>query len=92
MCTLPDAGAGWGGCTVSLVHEAAVPEFLAALKDKFYNKRIQHGIIQESELPQYLFASRPASGAAVLKLQLPREPAETAAGHVSSQQPVEATA
>ncbi|CAN0855312.1 GAL1 [Linum grandiflorum] len=60
-------GAGWGGCAVVLVKEAIVPQFILNLKDKFYQSRIEKGVINKSELGLYVFASKPSSGAAIFK-------------------------
>ncbi|CAN6926727.1 unnamed protein product [Brassica oleracea] len=58
-------GAGWGGCTVSLVKESGVAQFIAAVKDKYYRKRIEKGVVKEEDMELYLFASKPSSGAAI---------------------------
>ncbi|KAI3980759.1 hypothetical protein MKX01_025324 [Papaver californicum] len=60
-------GAGWGGCTVSLVKENVVPKFIHALKDSFYKLRIEKGAIKQEDVDLYVFASKPASGAAIFK-------------------------
>ncbi|KAF3784977.1 Galactokinase [Nymphaea thermarum] len=60
-------GAGWGGCVVALVKEAIVPEFILNLKEAFYQSRIDKGIIGNNDLGQYVFASKPSSGAAIFK-------------------------
>ncbi|CAA6663659.1 unnamed protein product [Spirodela intermedia] len=54
-------GAGWGGCVVALVKESIVPQFILDLKDR-------QGHHQNSDLGLYIFASKPSSGATVLKL------------------------
>ncbi|RCV40086.1 hypothetical protein SEVIR_9G022900v4 [Setaria viridis] len=61
-------GAGWGGCAVALVKEPIVPQFILNLKEKYYKSRIDRGVIQQSDLGLYVFASKPSSGAAILKL------------------------
>ncbi|CAA7400148.1 unnamed protein product [Spirodela intermedia] len=61
-------GAGWGGCVVALVKESIVPQFILDLKESFYQSRIDRGIIKNGDLGLYIFASKPSSGAAVLKL------------------------
>ncbi|CAN6468975.1 unnamed protein product [Victoria cruziana] len=60
-------GAGWGGCAVALVKETIVPEFILNLKEAFYQSRIDKGIINNDDLGQYVFASKPSSGAAIFK-------------------------
>ncbi|OAY62544.1 Galactokinase [Ananas comosus] len=60
-------GAGWGGCVVALVKESIVPQFILNLKESFYQSRIEKGIISKNDLGLYVFASKPSSGAAILK-------------------------
>ncbi|KAL5541497.1 hypothetical protein UlMin_009207 [Ulmus minor] len=60
-------GAGWGGCAVALVKENIVPQFILNLKEHFYQKRIDGGIINNNDLGLYVFASKPSSGAAIFK-------------------------
>ncbi|XP_043725229.1 galactokinase-like [Telopea speciosissima] len=60
-------GAGWGGCAVALVKENMVLQFILNLKKSFYKSRIEKGIINNNDLGLYLFASKPSSGAAILK-------------------------
>ncbi len=54
-------GAGWGGCTVSLVEASKVGAFTAALADAFYAKR---GVAADA-VAGLVFASAPGSGAAI---------------------------
>uniref|UniRef100_A0A7C9CS37 Galactokinase n=1 Tax=Opuntia streptacantha TaxID=393608 RepID=A0A7C9CS37_OPUST len=60
-------GAGWGGCTVSLVKESIVQQFINDLKENFYQSRIDKGIISKDDIGLYVFASKPSSGAAIFK-------------------------
>ncbi|XP_073138834.1 galactokinase [Henckelia pumila] len=60
-------GAGWGGCAVALVKENIVPQFILNLKDQFYQARIDKGVINKNDLGLYIFASKPSSGAAIIK-------------------------
>ncbi|XP_075506603.1 galactokinase-like [Primulina tabacum] len=60
-------GAGWGGCAVALVKENIVPQFILNLKDQFYQSRIDKGVINNRDLGLYVFASKPSSGAAIIK-------------------------
>ncbi|KZV58713.1 galactokinase [Dorcoceras hygrometricum] len=60
-------GAGWGGCAVALVKENIVPQFILNLKDQFYQSRIDRGVIDKNNLGLYIFASKPSSGAAIIK-------------------------
>ncbi|KAJ9154626.1 hypothetical protein P3X46_027945 [Hevea brasiliensis] len=60
-------GAGWGGCAVALVKESIVPQFILNLKEKFFQARIDKGVINKNDLGLYVFASKPSSGAAIFK-------------------------
>ncbi|KAM0984737.1 hypothetical protein ACFX2I_012022 [Malus domestica] len=60
-------GAGWGGCAVALVKDSIVPQFILNLKERFYQSRIDRGVINNNDLGLYVFASKPSSGAAVFK-------------------------
>ena len=52
-------GAGWGGCTVSLVRESEVEDFKKKLKEAYPKYR---GVTQE-ESNEMVFATKPSSGA-----------------------------
>ena len=54
-----DSGAGWGGCTVSLVPETVVPEFIAALRKEY---PLYSGLSDE-QFGEAVFATPPSSGA-----------------------------
>ncbi len=58
------SGAGWGGCTVSLVPQAKLEAFLQDVKKGYYIGRPD----REPKLNESLFATQPGSGAAILKL------------------------
>ena len=53
------AGAGWGGCTVSLVDEARVPEFIERIRASYPPYHGLHG----DELSEVIFPTKPSSGA-----------------------------
>jgi len=55
-------GAGWGGCTVSLVAENKVESFLSNLKSDYYS-----GVGKEN-LETAIFVSKPSGGAMVWQL------------------------
>lgn len=57
-------GAGWGGCTVSLVPSEKVPKFLDVVKDRFYAPHPN----RQGKIKEALFATKPGSGVAVIKL------------------------
>jgi len=61
-------GAGWGGCTVSLVRAGTEAAFIETLKDSFYKARVAAGVVREEELGATVFATRPAAGGAILRL------------------------
>lgn len=56
-------GAGWGGCTVSLVAEDKVPQFIEQLKEKYYRKNFPK--MTEEQIAEAIIATKPGSGAAV---------------------------
>ncbi|KAK4478346.1 hypothetical protein RD792_017636 [Penstemon davidsonii] len=60
-------GAGWGGCAVALVKENVVPQFILNLKEQYFQSRIDKGVIKKNDLGMYIFASKPSSGAAIIK-------------------------
>ena len=63
-------GAGWGGCCVFLVKESETEQFIEDLKASFYKARVEAGILapmSDEEMKGVLFASKPASGAAVIR-------------------------
>ena len=60
---MTDAGAGWGGATVSLVPEPLVPRFIKSLREGYYKKRFPH--LTEDELDDVCFATKPEAGACV---------------------------
>ncbi|CCM02772.1 uncharacterized protein FIBRA_04880 [Fibroporia radiculosa] len=57
-------GAGWGGCTVSLVAEDMVDEFIRSMKSTYP----PYKYLGDDELREVIFATKPSSGAFVLKL------------------------
>ncbi|XP_066912757.1 N-acetylgalactosamine kinase-like [Clytia hemisphaerica] len=56
-------GAGWGGCTVSLVPTEKVDEFISKVKTQYYDPQPT----RRERVKEALFATEPGSGAAVLK-------------------------
>ena len=57
------SGAGWGGCTGSLVPAEKLDSFLDSVKRGYYIGRPY----REERLAESLFATEPGSGAAILK-------------------------
>lgn len=65
MCSLcisfffKNVGAGWGGCTVSLVAEDAVSTFIEKMRQTYppYQE------LSEDKLREVIFATKPSSGA-----------------------------
>lgn len=62
-------GAGWGGCSISLVREDAVPAFLDQVFDKYYASKATNGDGEVYAREDVLFASKASQGAALVKLQ-----------------------
>jgi galactokinase len=56
---LPHLGAGWGGCTVSLVAESEVESFIHKIKNSYG----PYKGLQGEELHEVIFATKPSSGA-----------------------------
>ncbi|KAG2154000.1 ribosomal protein S5 domain 2-type protein [Suillus clintonianus] len=56
-------GAGWGGCTVSLVHREDVEAFIAHVKKKYPS----YEGMSEEDLAGWVFATEPGMGACVFK-------------------------
>lgn len=72
VCVSVRAGAGWGGCTVSLVRDEEVQQFLDALHTHYFLPLIAAGTLRGADLHTVLFATKPSSGAAVLRLAAPQ--------------------
>jgi galactokinase len=60
-------GAGWGGCSVSLVAKDKVESFIEALKEKYYFKRYPEWKNSENALDGILFASPAEIGATIFQ-------------------------
>jgi galactokinase len=58
-------GAGWGGCTVSIVPDNQVGEFIAKIKERYYLKKFPALKENSQEMDNYIFASKPGLGAAI---------------------------
>ncbi|KAJ9070269.1 galactokinase [Entomophthora muscae] len=54
-------GAGWGGCTISLVLQPQVNDFIQALQKSYYSKST------DEEFISAVFATHPAQGAGLMK-------------------------
>lgn len=57
-------GAGWGGCTVSLVRAGEVDEFMKKVKEGYAPYRE----LSEEKLKEAMFATKPGAGACVFEL------------------------
>ncbi|OMJ29507.1 Galactokinase [Smittium culicis] len=53
-------GAGWGGCTISLVPESTVDNFIKDVKEKYYAKHYPN--LTPEELNNSIFSTKPGSG------------------------------
>ena len=63
-------GAGWGGCTVSLVAQSNVSTFIEQVKNEYYFKRHPEWRNDKQALELldgYLFASEPGIGALIIE-------------------------
>lgn len=63
-------GAGWGGCTVSIIRQDQAAEFIRKLKNNYYAQCVKDGKVAADDLDDVVFDSRPCSGGAILKLKL----------------------
>jgi len=63
-------GAGWGGCTVSLLWKSDVDKFIATVKDSYYKTLLEQGRLREEDLGDTVFASAPSSGGGVLDVKI----------------------
>lgn len=59
-------GAGWGGCSVSMVPVNQVESFLVNVKDKYYSK----SPARNAQIDTALFATQPGGGAAIYVMNL----------------------
>ncbi|KAK9762569.1 galactokinase [Basidiobolus ranarum] len=58
-------GAGWGGCTVSLVPEDNVESFIETVKNEYFRQKFPD--FTEEQLGDIIFSSRPSSGAFIYR-------------------------
>ncbi|CAG8528998.1 19495_t:CDS:2, partial [Gigaspora rosea] len=58
-------GAGWGGCTVSLISEDNVEKFIQHVVTNYYNLKFPS--LSKSELNDAIFVTKPSNGAMILK-------------------------
>jgi galactokinase len=58
-------GAGWGGCTVSLVAETEVESFITKIKNAYG----PYAGLEGEKLHEVIFATKPSSGACVYKFE-----------------------
>ena len=61
-------GAGWGGCTVSLVPAGTEDAFIEAVSDAYYTPLVDSGKVAPGRVADAIFATRPAAGGAILRL------------------------
>lgn len=62
-------GAGWGGCTVSLVKRGEEDGFIRRVTEEYLRPLMGEGRLGEEDLKSTIFASLPSSGAAILDLE-----------------------
>lgn len=60
-------GAGWGGCTVSLVASDKIDDFIYSLKKGYYQKKLPNVKLDDPQLNQYIFASKSGSGCGIFE-------------------------
>ncbi len=62
LCAI--AGAGWGGCCISLVTESEVPRFIETLRAAYG----PYKTLDDAALDQAIFATKPGSGCGLYAL------------------------
>ncbi|XP_023240085.1 N-acetylgalactosamine kinase-like [Centruroides sculpturatus] len=55
-------GAGWGGCSVSLVPKSKINQYIEEVKEKFYSN------LNKGNLENVIFATQPGGGAVIYKV------------------------
>ncbi|OLY81646.1 Galactokinase [Smittium mucronatum] len=60
-------GAGWGGCTISLLPESKVESFIQSVKDSYYKKHFPS--LSEEQLKNSIFATKPGSGMYIVNVK-----------------------
>lgn len=63
-------GAGWGGCTVSLIRSHEVDPFISKVIESYYRPLIASGKLKESDIGSVIFASKPSSGGGLLNFKI----------------------
>lgn len=59
-----------------LVREEQAPRFIAIVRQHYFVPLVQKGVVKEEELGSCLFATKPSSGAAVMRIKLAAEPVD----------------
>lgn len=55
---------------MSLIKQADAAQFITAIKSNYFEKCIKEGKVKSDQLEEVIFASKPASGGAIIKLQM----------------------
>ena len=55
---------------MSLIKQADAAQFITAIKANYFEKCIEEGKVKSDQLEDVIFASKPASGGAIIKLQI----------------------
>lgn len=63
-------GAGWGGCTISMINEKDTEKYLKEMKEGKYYK---DNNVTEDQIKQGLFATKPCLGAALVSKDVLKE-------------------
>jgi len=61
-------GAGWGGCTVSIVPKSHATSFFTQVKKEYFDTNF-HDLIKENGIDNYFFETSPGEGAYIYLLQ-----------------------
>lgn len=58
-------GAGWGGCTLSIIKDENEKLFMENVTNEYYRPLIQQKIITEEDLKTSIFSTVPCNGAMI---------------------------
>lgn len=58
-------GAGWGGCSISIIKEKNEKQFMENVINEYYKPLIEKKLISENDLKDSIFSTAPCNGAMI---------------------------